>query len=156
VIVPFTDQRSITNRCGIRKNAGGSEVGDVQCPSDPATWVALLLRNQLRQAGFTVISDSTDSPNTLVIRGALLTLFVEPIGYGMLIDTDISVRLVASSQTGLRAERQFFVKKTQQPADARTEELYQDCFNRAVERIAYDMASAILLLMNRYPELGAS
>ena len=68
-------------------------------------------------------------------------------------ESDLNVKLVVTSKTGLQAERAFFAK------GEKTSIIWpQGIFNDSVERGSRDlltkMVEAILELMKRYPELG--
>ena len=113
VVVPFADQRQIRDRCGMQKNGYNMDTADAVCQSDPNAWIAKLLAEELRRSGFSVLEPGAEHrPGALRVEGSLLKIFVEPvIGFwaGSL-EADLSVKLHATSETGLAAERTFFVK----------------------------------------------
>jgi hypothetical protein len=94
-------------------------------------------------------------PSALQIHGTLLQFFVEPvIGFAMGdMETDIKIRLVARSASGLLAERDFFVKGTQS-AMVGTQSNFQKSVDDASTRVVQQMVAAIVSLFNRYPQLG--
>jgi len=156
VTMPFSDARQITNRCGMQKGGYGNETATASCQGDPTQWIAAMLAAELKASGFTVLSPEAGSRDTaLKIEGVLLKIFAEPVvgAWSTVIETDLSVRLVATSRTGLRAERTFFVK-----GDLETVIWTQGLFNDSLERGTRDllgkMVEAILELMKQYPELG--
>ena len=113
VVVPFSDARQIRQRCGMQKNGYNMDTADAICQSDPNAWFAQLLADELRASGFSVLDDEAEHrPTALRIEGSLIKIFVEPvIGFwsGSL-EADLSVKLRVTTQTGLEAERTFFVK----------------------------------------------
>lgn len=156
VAVPFADQRTSPGRCGMQKNGYNMDTADAICRVAPATRLAELLADGLRKAGFAVRSQATGAkPSALQIQGNLLQFFVEPvIGFAMGdMETDIKIRLVARSSTGLLAERDFFVKGTQS-AFVGSESNFQKSVDDASMRVIQQMVAAIVTLLNRYPQLG--
>lgn len=154
--LPFADARQVPALCGVQKSGYGDETATVYCESDPARWIAQALAAELVKSGFTVLSADEGAPDTAVrIEGALLRLFAEPVvgPWSTTIETDLSVRLVATSRTGLRTERTFFVKGGRESIVWTAK-----CFNESLERGTQDllakMVEAILELMKQYPELG--
>ena len=153
---PFADGRQVPTLCGVQKSGYGDETATVYCEDDPARWIADALAAELRASGFTVLSAREGARDTAVtIEGALLKLFAEPVLGPWLttIETDLSVRLVATSWSGLRTERTFFVK------GGRESIVWTDkCFNESLARGTQDllakMVEAVLELMKQYPELG--
>ena len=152
---PFKDARADTRRCGMQKNGAGSATAKAVCSEDPATWLAELLATELRAAGFTV-AESSDKPSAVQLEGTLAQLFVEPLVLFSTVDleTDVKVTLVATSTTGLVADRTFYVKGVRSSAGA-TAANFQKSIEIASQQIARDLVAAVLSLMNRYPELGA-
>ena len=156
ITMPFSDARQITKRCGLQRSGYGDETATAYCEGDPAHWLAAKLASELEASGFTVLSaEQGGRDSALKIEGALLKIFAEPVvgAWSTVIETDLSVRLVATSRTGLRAERTFFVK-----GDLETVIWTQGLFNDSLERGTRDllgkMVEAILELMKQYPELG--
>ena len=154
--MPFADARQVPTLCGVQKSGYGDETATVYCEDDPARWIAHVLAAELKKSGFTVLSPEEGAHDTAVrIEGALLKLFAEPVlgPWSTTIETDLSVRLAATSRTGLRTERTFFVK------GGRESIVWTDkCFNESLARGTQDLLAklveAILELMKQYPELG--
>ena len=156
VHTPFADDRQIRERCGMVKNTFNSDTASVTCSSIPTDWLANLLAGELRAAGFKVKTEGVPSKvNGLTIDGVLITFFIEPvIGFwSITFETDIHIKLVATSNNGLNAERSFFVKGTYSALTGLSEN-FQPSVDDATRKIIKDMAAAILTLMNRYPQLG--
>ena len=156
VTVPFVDQRATPGRCGMQKNGYNMDTADAVCRVPPTTRLAELLVDGLKKAGFAVRSQAGGGkPSALQIQGTLLQFFVEPvIGFAMGdMETDIKIRLVARSPTGLLAERDFFVKGTQS-AMVGTQSNFQKSVDDASTRVVQQMVAAIVSLFNRYPQLG--
>lgn len=157
VVVPFSDDRQIKNRCGMKKNGYNMDTANALCSEPPAAKLAELLATELKKAGFKVSTHGDpQSPTGVKLEGTLLKFFVEPvIGFAMgSLETDIHVHLVATTQNGLRAERSFFVKGTQS-ALAGTESNFQASVDDATAQIVKQMVAAIASLLNRYPKLGS-
>jgi len=156
LVIPFADERKIQNRCGMKKNGYNMDTASVSCSTPPASRLAEQVAEELKSAGFNVHTQGdAGKASGLKIQGTLLKFFVEPvIGFAMgSLETDISIRLVATSNNGLNAERTFFVKGTQS-AMAGTESNFQSSVDDATAQIVKQMVTAIITLMNRYPELG--
>lgn len=113
VVKPFSDDRSDTVRCGMKKNGYNMDTADAMCKTAPGEWMAELLADELRASGFNV---STERPvsrtNALILEGSIIKLFVEPVlgAWSGSLETDIQVKLTATSDSGLNAERTFFAK----------------------------------------------
>src|SRR4030095_6940091 len=111
--MPFAAARQVPTLCGVQKSGYGDETATVYCEDDPARWISDALAAELRASGFTVLSAQESARDTAVtIEGALLKLFAEPVLGPWLttIETDLIVRLGATSRSGLRTERALFVK----------------------------------------------
>jgi hypothetical protein len=157
VVIPFTDERMIRHRCGMKKNGYNMDTADAICQGDPNAWFATLLANELRASGFTVLTAGAEHrPGALQLEGSLLKIFVEPvIGFWVgSLEADLSVNLRASSDTGLAAERTFFVKGWKGGQLAATSQPYHTALHRATQQILEEMVRAILELMDEYPQLG--
>jgi hypothetical protein len=156
VTIPFSDGRQITNRCGMQKGGYGNETATAYCEADPARWLATMLAAELKASGYTVLTSEDGSRDTAVkIDGVLLKIFAEPVvgAWSTLIETDLSVRLVATSRTGLRAERTFFVKGDLESV-IWTQGLFNDSLEKGTRDLLGKMVEAILELMKQYPQLG--
>lgn len=157
VVLPFADEREIRDRCGMQKNGYNMDTADAVCMDDPNLWIAHLLREELRRSGFTVLTPGDDHrASALRLDGSLLKIFVEPvIGFwsGSL-EADLSVKLRASSETGLVAERTFFVKGWKGGTMVSTTQPYLTALHRATQELTAELVNAILELMEQYPQLG--
>jgi hypothetical protein len=155
VVTPFTDGRPVQNRCGMQKNGYNMDTANVYCSAEPAQWLAELLASELRASGFNVLSASETSPDAVRLEGRLLQFFVEPkVGvFTFTPEADIHIQLVASSASGMLAERNFYVKGIETSLVG-TESNFQAASTAAVRSIVKDMVAAILALMDRYPAVG--
>jgi hypothetical protein len=157
IVIPFSDEREIRDRCGMQKNGYNMDTADAICQSDPTVWIAKLLADELRTSGFTVLEEgAAQRPSALRIYGSLIKLFVEPV-LGMWsgsLEADLSVRLRATTATGLEAERTFFVKGWKGGVMISTTQPYLTAMHRATQAMLDEMVRAVLELMDRYPQLG--
>jgi hypothetical protein len=156
VALPFHEQRSQPQRCGMQKNGYNMDTAKAICREEPTRWLAQLLADELRATGFTVVAaDAPRRPGALLIDGTLLQLFVEPLAgaFSVSCEADIQVRLVATSETGLHAERTFFTKGRWEGFAGITGP-FQTSLKRASEGLLDEMVRAILEIMDRYPQLG--
>ncbi len=158
--MPFSDARPDRSRCGTQKNGYNVETANVECSVPPAQWVADTLAQGLRSAGYhVVVTDYPGAPaasSSVVVRGEVLQFFIEPkVGFFTFTpEADISVRLVVTSPSGLRAERRFYFK-SEEVSIIGTEDNFQAAANTATQQAVRDMAAAIVELLGRYPDLGA-
>ena len=129
VAVPFADGRQITNRCGMQKGGYGNETANALCQGEPAQWIAAFLASELKAA--------------------------EPVVgfWSTTVETDLNVKLVATSRTGLRAERTFFVKG-ELTSIIWPQGIFNDSLENGTRELLTKMVEAILDLMKQYPELG--
>jgi hypothetical protein len=152
--VAFSDDRPTPKRCGMQKNGFNADTANVFCSREPSAYLAELLANELKEVGFTVTPEPQSS-DPLKIHGKLLQFFVEP-KLGLLSFTpeaDIYVHLTAASQSGLMAERDFYVKGEETSVFG-WEKNFQLATDEATRRIIKEMAAAILALCDRFPEVG--
>jgi hypothetical protein len=159
VAEPFRDEREIRDRCGMKKNGYNMDTADAVCQSDPNLWMARMLADELRAAGFQVVEDEqAHRPGALRLQGSLLKLFVEPvIGFWSgSVEADLFVQLRATTETGLVAERRFLVKGWKGGVLIGTDQPFHTATHRATQQILKEMVRAILDLMNRYPQLGSA
>jgi hypothetical protein len=157
VVAPFADDREIRERCGMQKNGYNMDTADAVCQSDPAAWIATLLAEELRASGFTVLDETAaHRPSALRVEGSLLKIFVEPVigAWSGSLEADLSVKLRAGSDTGLHAERTFFVKGWKGGAMLSTAQPYHTALHRATQEMLQQMVRAVFELFERYPELG--
>lgn len=157
VVIPFSDDRTMRNRCGMQKNGYNMDTADAVCQSDPAVWIAQLLSDELRSSGFSVRTTGEDSKESaLRVEGKLLKLFVEPIigAWTGSLEADLSVKLRETSRTGLGADRTFFVKGWKGGMMLSTRQPYQTSLHRATQAMLEEMVRAIIEMMDAYPQLG--
>ena len=156
LIAPFTDARDIKDRCGVQKGSFGDETAKAVCVGDPAHWLADLLANELRASGFTVLrSPEGAKDSALKVDGVLMKVFVEPVVgfWATTVESDFAVKLVATSRTGLEAERKFFTKG-EITSVIWPQGIFNDSVEDGVRSLLARMVNAVIELMNRYPELG--
>ncbi len=155
VVTPATDQRPQRDKCGVQKNSYNQATAKALCSMEPTAWLTQTLEAELKVAGFDVVAESSAKASALRVDSALLQIFVEPIiGFSTItLDTDIHIKVVATSKTGLVAERSFYVKGVESGMVARAGN-FQTSATRATQQVMKDMVAAIISLMNRYPQLG--
>ncbi len=155
VVVPFADERPVKDRCGMQKNGWNMDTASVFCSADPTQWLAELLAGELRASGFDVLSSPPKGADAVRLEGRLLQFFVEPkVGvFTFSPEADIHVHLVASSPSGLLAERDFYVKGTETSLVG-VESNFQAATTSAVRSVVKDMVTAVVGLMDRYPDLA--
>ena len=155
VIAPFADARQITDRCGVQKGGYGNETARGICQGSPPQWLAEFLARELRASGFTVLSAEDGRESALKIEGTLLKFFVEPVVgfWSTTVESDLQVKLVATSRTGLRAQRTFFAKG-ELTSVIWTQGIFNDSLADGVRQLLTKMVEAILELMKQYPQLG--
>lgn len=157
VVVPFADQR-LTKRCGMQKNGYNMDTADAVCQADPGTWIAEVLARELRASGFEVLgADAPHKPGALRVEGSLAKLFVEPVigAWSGSLEADLFVKLRVSSETGLEAERGFFVKGWQAGQVLSLSSAFNSALDRATQAAVEEMVRAVIELMGRYPQLGS-
>jgi len=157
VVIPFQDNRTKNDYCGGVHWALG---GNGSCDIEPGEWLARLLVDELRASGFKVLyTNEPHGPSALKIEGSLLRLFVEPL-QGMWTSTheaDLHVKLFASTENGLVAERTFYVKGIKKGipnAFYIGNSLMPISLRRASNQLLTDMVESIFYLMNKYPNIG--
>jgi hypothetical protein len=156
-VQPFADERQIRDRCGMQKNGYNMDTADAVCDVAPEAWIARLLADELRASGFSVLQpDTPHRPGALRVEGALLKIFVEPVigAWTGSVEADLSVRLHATTETGLEAQRTFFVKGWKGGQLASTMQPFHTALDRATQAMLDEMVRAIVELMDRNPELG--
>lgn len=154
---PFADQRPLPARCGMQKNGYNMDTANVNCTVSPPAWLSKALEQGLVSAGFRVRGkDNEQSPSAVHVEGAVLQFFVEPdVGFTTFTpEADISVKLVVTSASGLRAERVFYVKGIEESLVG-SEENFQKAATGGTQQIVSAMVNAIAGLLDRYPQLGA-
>lgn len=153
---PFSDQRQIRDRCGVQKGGYGNETAIAQCQGDPAEWIASLLKKELQASGFAVLTAQEGARDTaLKIDGVLVKIFAEPVVgfWTTTVESDLHVKLVATSKTGLEAERTFFTKG-ELTSMIWPQGVFNDSLEDGMRDLLGKMVKAIIELMARYPELG--
>jgi uncharacterized lipoprotein YajG len=157
VITPLVDMRAQKHRCGMQKNGYNFDTADVVCTADPSVWLQDLLAKELQAAGFDVVGEARAAPGAVRIEGQLIQFFCEPKVTPVTFspEADVSVRLIVSSASGLRAERDFYVKGVETSLVG-AESNFQAASNPAVRQIVKDMVSATIALLNRYPNAGVA
>lgn len=156
VAIPFRDARQSTGRCGVQKGGYGNETTDAVCQGNPAEWIATLLARELTASGFTVLSSEEGARDSaLKLDGVLLKIFAEPVVgfWSTTVESDFNVKLVATTKTGLHAERTFF-SKGELTSVIWPQGIFNDSVRRGTRDLLSKMVEAILELMKRYPELG--
>jgi hypothetical protein len=156
VTVPFADARKITNRCGMQKGGYGNETANAFCQGEPGRWIAEFLASELTASGFTVLpAEGGARDSALKIEGILLKIFAEPVVgvWSTTVESDLNVTLVATSRTGLRAERTFFAKG-ELTSVIWSQGIFNDSLEKGIRELLAKMVGAILELMTQYPELG--
>jgi hypothetical protein len=156
VVAPFDDMREQKERCGMQMNGYRMDTADVVCDVPPGRWASDALAAALSREGYRVLAaDAVPGPSTIVVHGSVKKLFLEPHDtLARTVEADFSVRLVVTTASGLHAERTFFVKGTQTDL-ASTEAVFQGAANDATSHVAFEMATKLGELLDRYPNLGA-
>jgi hypothetical protein len=157
VHAPFADVRRSPSRCGMQKNGYNMDTADVKCTDPPGRWLADALGIELARVGYKPLrADAVPGPTTVVVRGAVHQLFLEPKHdfWTLTVEGDVSARLVVTSASGLHAERGFYVKGTE-TGFASSEATFQASADDATRQIARRMVGALTELLDHYPDLGA-
>jgi hypothetical protein len=157
LVAPFDDNRTITHRCGMKKNGYNWDTADIHCQTAPNLVLAQLLQEALLAAGFQVRTTADAvSPSTLRVAGSLTMFFVEPkVGaFTFSPEADIEVHLTATTATGLRAERRFYSKAVA-TALAGTDARFQQAYDTATRVMIDRLVDAIVALAHRYPAPAA-
>ncbi len=157
VFSPFADDRHERPRCGMQKNGYNMDTADVICTEPPGRWLADALALELTRAGYKPLqADAVPGPNTVIVRGTVGRLFLEPKHdfFTLTVEGDIAATVVVTSPNGLKAERKFYVKGTETDL-ASTEGTFQAAANAATRQISRSMVAALTELLDRYPGLGA-
>ncbi len=156
LVVPFADRRATPHRCGMKKNGYNIDTADILCAEPPNQWLAALLADELRKAGFRVTTDPSQAgPGALRLEGTLTQFFLEPdVGFVTFSpEADIELRLVASAPSGLVAERRFYCKG-RETALSGLEENFRLAADSAVRDMLTRVVAAVTELMQQHPELG--
>lgn len=156
LIVPFADRRTTPERCGMKKNGWNMDTADIHCSAPPGGWLAQLLAEELRAAGFRVGTDPREAGSgALRLDGVLSQFFVEPKADAFTVtpEADIALRLVATSRSGLHAHRRFYMKG-RQPSLFGFEENFRLASEAAVRQMLARVVEAVAELVRQYPQLG--
>jgi len=156
VTIPFTDARRMKDRCGVQKGGYGNETAAAHCVDDPAQWLATMLAGELKASGFSVLAGPDGARDSaLRVEGVLLKIFAEPVVgfWSTTVETDLHVKLVATSRTGLQAERTFYVKG-ELTSVIWPQGIFNDSLEAGTRDLLAKMVQAILDLMKAYPQLG--
>ena len=135
------------------------DTADAICRTPPGTWLSKLLADELRAAGFNVTRNTNSvKKNTLVINGSVSKVFVEPVigWWSGSLEADLEISLVATTGSGLKAERKFFSKGIKKGIMIVTMTPYQTSLKRATDSLLENMVEAIFYLMNTYPQIGVN
>jgi hypothetical protein len=155
--MPFADQRPFPSRCGMQKNGYNMDTATVNCTVPPPLWLSQALAQGLVSAGFRVrTSPEAQQASSVRVDGAVLQFFAEPVvgAFSASPEADISVKLLLTSPSGLRAERVFYLKGIETSLMS-TEDNFQKATDSSTRQAVTAMVSAIASLLDRYPQLGA-
>ncbi len=164
LVTPFADARPDRTRCGV-KRVFNKESARITCDAAPGQWLADLLAQDLRAAGFRVY-DKQAPPGQPVVRieGVLTQLFIEPdaaMEYYVLYESsyyipeaDIAISLVATGEH-FEAERRFYFKGVGDYLGGGLESNHQRALDDAVRKGLGDMTMAIGELVNLAPGFEA-
>ena len=164
LVTPFADARPDRSRCGVKK-VFSKESARIECGAAPGQWLADLLAQELRAAGFRVY-DKQPPPGQPAVRieGVLTQLFVEPDVAGeyyvfyarshYLPEADIAVSLVARGEH-FEAERRFYFKGAGDYLAGGLESNYQRALDNSVKEGLRLMSTAIGELVNLAPGFEA-
>ncbi len=152
VATPFGDERPHYDECDEK-----AAVPRLQCSPEAPEWFATQLEQALQSAGFQLVQEANqlglDDPR---IDGALLRFAVEnrPGFSEVTSEADAHVRLEIRTESGLSAERSFYVKGSRASSVATSQTMQREAVDDVSQRIFRDVVAAVLSLMNRYPEVG--
>ncbi len=155
LVVPFTDQRPIKDQCGMKKNGFNMVTSRIDCSAPPDQFLSQLLGQELTAAGFKVVTDPAQATSAAIrIEGVLLQFFAEPhAAYTTTPEADIELRLLASSASGLQAQRRFYVKARELSLSG-ADLNFQLAANDAIKQVLNRSVAAILELLQQFPQLG--
>jgi hypothetical protein len=155
LIHPFVNRRS-SDRCGMKKNGYNMDTASILCITPPEHWLAALLADELRAAGFQVTDNPTQaSPHALRLDASLFQFFIEQKNSSFTVtpEADIELRVVASTLAGFEARRNFYFKGEEVSFFA-TEESFRLASEDAVRQMLAIVVGAVYELVRRYPQLG--
>ena len=151
VVRPFRDARSVS-RCGMKKNGYNVDTASVLCVA-PASMIADLVAHHLSLAGFRVLRDRRDAgPSTIILTGSLDQAFVEPKNnfFSVEIETDVELKLRATTTYGFSAERRFYVKGDEATFFASDDDM-QRSFDAGVRKLVSGVVGAVANLSEHLP-----
>jgi hypothetical protein len=140
----------------MKKNGYNMDTADILCAEPPNQWLAALLAEELRKAGFRVATDPRQTgPGALRLEGTLTQFFLEPdVGFLTFSpEADIELRLVATAPSGLVAERRFY-GKGRETALSGLEDNFRLAADSAVRDMLARVVNAVAELVQQHPELG--
>jgi uncharacterized lipoprotein YajG len=156
LVVPFADRRPKADLCGYKKNGVNMVTAQIHCSTPPNQLIADLMGQELSAAGFKVVTDAASATSAaLRIEAELSQLFVEAESayFTFIPEADIELRLMASSQSGLKAQRRFY-EKAREVSVSGLDHNYQLAFNAAIKQMINRAVAAIFELVRQYPQLG--
>jgi hypothetical protein len=151
LVRPFRDGRNEA-RCGMKKNGYNMDSASVLCAA-PASMIADVIANHLALAGFRVLRDRRNaSPSAIILTGALDQVFVEAKNnfFNIEVETDVALKLRATTTYGLSAERRFYVKGDEATVFG-GDDAMQASFDSAVRQLAAGVVGAMANLAERFP-----
>jgi hypothetical protein len=101
LVTPFTDQRQVRERCGMKKHNLNYETASAFCSVDPAKWLADSFGAELRATGFSVLMSAQGTTPFLVVAA-------EPA----FIEGDIAVKESLPESGTIDASGRFAGKRT--------------------------------------------
>ena len=156
VDLPFPEGRRKLGRCGTKKNGYNMESADIVCSESPGSWLGHALAAGLVRAGFRVLTPtSPPGPSTVIVRGTVSQFFIESnmAMWDPMLEADIGLTLVLTSQSGLIATRRFYVKGEHSSA-YQSEEESQAAADDATNEMVRVTVTSIGALLDHYPQLG--
>lgn len=168
IVFPAVDARPYPAGCGAKRNGWGVATARIKCKPEPKDWLGSLVLTGLHQAGFRIVTTQTaNSPDPLRLRLTLKQLFLdmqandEP-AVGTL-SADVHVLIQAETDSGLVADRSFFVAKRQnvfdgyyynRPDKTDPSVVRAHVMDDATRDLAAAIVNAVLILADRFPTIG--
>lgn len=148
VVTPFVDARHDRGRCGMKKNGWGGDSADIFCSHAPGAWLARRLVDDLRAAGV----DARTPPESADVRleGELMVFFTEPLPsvFSVDLETDIQLRLTATTSDGMIVDRQIYVKGVE-TSSGPTDAAIQASVDDASGKVTREMVVSVVALLDR-------
>ena len=147
VIPRVVDEREDKKRSGTKVG-----LGNIYPNHDIPIWFTSRLREELRSAGFKVLSDNTNGSFTK-INGYLHLFFTEQVMQWSTLDfeTDISFRIHIDRSDGLEAEKKYYFKGINQ-GQVIAAGHYVLAQNKATDALMKKIVTDLINLLNNYPE----